>query len=147
MIRYGLPFVFILGCATGPLPQKALSVDQIRGKWIVVDVVCEDCQGRTPEEKGTVLEFNSTRIDNPLFGNCDARPSYDFLAPVVPAALLRDVGSAWPATVKTDVAAAPSSLYGFVTCKGINYAQMAFTSPARGYYFAEGGVVLVLARR
>ena len=147
MIRYGLPFVFVLGCATGPLPQKPLSADQIRGKWTVVDVACEVCQGRTPEEKGVVLEFDSTRIHNPLFDNCDARPGYDLLAPVVPATLLRETGSAWPASVKADVAAAPSSLYGFVTCEGVNYAQMAFTSPVRGYYFAEGGVVFVLGRR
>ena len=57
-----------------------------------------------------------------------------------------ETGSAWPASVKAE-SLPHRQLFGFVTCEGVNYAQMAFTSPARGYHFAEGAAMFVLARR
>jgi hypothetical protein len=134
------------GCAAGSDTDAGLTTREVLGRWKVVDVACVDCGARTPAEKGYVIDLDTARVVNPIGDDCTARADFSGLQTVGSRELLAGDGQSWPATVKTALAARDSVLHGFVTCDGINYAQMAFVSPASGFYFYEGGVVFALGR-
>jgi hypothetical protein len=118
----------------------------IVGQWVITDVLCSDCSSRRAPEKGTSIQFDPQHIVNPLYGNCDASPGYNLLKEVSSKTLLARIGQRWPAAARREVSAQPKVLYGFVTCDGINQAQVAVLSIKRALYFYEGGLVFVLQR-
>ncbi len=126
--------------------QRGLTAEQILGRWTVSGVECSDCGQRTADETGTVIDLGTTRIINPLYGNCETRPGFDLLENLDSRAFLTGPAEQWPAGVRGAASKVKSLLYGFITCDGVNYAQVAFASPSKAYYVFEANMILILTR-
>ena len=138
-----LLFVLLLSLDATALPQNATK-QSILGTWIVSQVLCSDCDARKPAEIGTSIELAVDRIVNPVYGNCDAKPGYDLLKEVSSKELLAGPAKHWPMAGRRKISAAKKALFGFVTCDGGNYMQVAFLSKRTALYVYEGGILFVL---
>src|SRR5262245_45253503 len=123
-----------------------LAVEDVLGAWQVSDVICSGCQDRRSEEKGTIVRLQADRIDNPLSEDCANAPAYSLLEIVSSKVFLKRVQASWPALGKQRKSLGKTVLYGFITCAGINYMQIAFLSKETAWYPYEGGLVFVLRR-
>jgi len=123
-----------------------LAVEDVLGAWHVSDVICSQCQDRRNEEKGATVRLQTDRIENPLSGDCTDTPAYGRLETVSSKTFLKQVKSSWPALGKQRKSLSKTVLYGFITCGGINYMQIAFLSKDTAWYPYEGGLVFVLRR-
>jgi hypothetical protein len=133
------PLISTCGAAT-------LSVNQLYGSWRVAEVVCGECSGPVLLLKNKVIQVEKRRIVNPAGDDCQAPPGLQFIKERASKELLAGPGTAWPLVVQDAVAAHPTVLYGFVTCSGINYMQIALISSDAAFYVVEGQTVLKLRR-
>ena len=124
----------------------SLAVEDVLGAWQVSDVICSGCQDRTSDEKGIVVRLQADRIDNPLSENCVDTPGYGLLETVPSKLFLKRIQGSWPALGKQKKSLGKTVLYGFITCGGINYLQIAFLSKETAWYPYEGGLVFILRR-
>jgi hypothetical protein len=123
---------------------QQLDIQHLYGNWTVSDVLCADCGNRVPAEKGKVIHLGESKIVNPLSDNCQDTPGYNLLKEVNSHELLSSTGKSWPEPAKQRLQKRQKVLYGFVTCGGGNYMQVAFTSADKGFYFFEGNLVFAL---
>lgn len=96
--------------------------------------------------KNKVIKIDKWRIVNPADDDCQMAPGMEFVKERASAEVLVGPGVAWPRSVHDAVALHPRILFGFITCGGINYMQVAFVSPDAGFYFPEGDTALALTR-
>lgn len=123
---------------------QQIDIQHLYGNWRVSDVFCADCGNRVPAEKGTVIHLGESKIVNPLSDNCEEGPGYNLLKEVNSRELLSGTGKSWPEAAKESLQKRQKVLYGFVTCGGGNYMQVAFLSVDKGFYFFEGNLVFAL---
>jgi len=140
-VRILLIHLLLLG--TRSVGQQ-IDIQHLYGNWKVSDVLCADCGNRVPTEKGTEIFLGESKITNPLSDNCEETPGYKLLREVDSRELLNGNGKSWPDAAKQRLQKRQKVLYGFVTCGGGNYMQVAFLSVDEGFYFLEGGIVFVL---
>jgi hypothetical protein len=140
-----LLLVVLLSMGATALSQRAAD-QSILGTWIVSEVLCSDCGTRKPAEVGTSIEFAPDRIVNPLYGNCDAKPGYGLLKELSSKKLLAGPAKQWPLTGQRKISVTKKALYGFVTCDGGNYMQVAFLPDGTALYVYEGGIMFVLSK-
>jgi hypothetical protein len=133
------PFLFTCAAATP-------SADQLYGSWRVAEVVCEECSGPVLSLKNKIIQIEKMRIVNPTGDDCQASPGLQFVKERASKELLAGPGIGWPKVVHDAVAAHPSVLYGFITCSGTNYMQVALLSSDAAFYVMEGQTVLTLRR-
>ena len=126
--------------------QEKPGEEKILGAWEVSDVLCSGCEGRTPSEKGTIINFEKNRIANPLYESCAAKAGYDFIRETPAGKVIAERGQDWPEPVKSKLVAGGNILYGFATCDGMNFMQLAFLPDNTAFYFYEGGIVLQMQR-
>ena len=131
----------ISGCSAG-----RLSTLQIYGSWKVAEVLCSGCGGPVLSLKGRLIEIGKQHAINPAGDDCEGTVSTQFVREVDVRHILAVPGTRWPASVRDAAGAKPKILYGFLTCNGVNYMQIALISPDSAYYFLEGGVTLALSR-
>ncbi|HLJ15031.1 MAG TPA: hypothetical protein VKV15_11080 [Bryobacteraceae bacterium] len=123
-----------------------LSTEQIYGSWRVAEVLCSGCAGPVLSLKGKLIEIGKEHVVNPVGDDCEGTLNSQFIKQINFRRALMGVGRTWPTAVREALAAKPKILYGFLTCNGVNYMQIALTSPDSAYYFEEDGVTLALAR-
>ncbi|WP_442678485.1 hypothetical protein ACSBM8_13275 [Sphingomonas sp. ASY06-1R] len=89
----------------------------------------------------TQLGLEPDRVIDPLYEGCPAGANYDDIKHRSRAELARHFGTSWrfPATLD-----APASVAGWIRCKGVNVAPVAFVNPSLGYRFFEEGIVITL---
>lgn len=87
------------------------------------------------------LGLEPDRVIDPLYEGCPAGANYDDIKHRSRAELARHFGTSWrfPATLD-----APGSVAGWIRCKNVNVAPVAFVSPSLGYRFFENGIVITL---
>ncbi|MGD0509289.1 MAG: hypothetical protein ABSA27_15925 [Terriglobales bacterium] len=123
---------------------QQIDIQHLYGSWRVSDVLCADCGNRVPAEKGTTIQLGESKIVNPLSDNCAEAPGYNLLKKITARELLTGAGKSWPEAAKQRLQKRQKVLYGFVTCGGGNYMQVAFLSVDEGFYFFEGNLVFLL---
>ncbi len=123
-----------------------LSTGQIYGSWRVAEVLCSGCGGPVLSLKGRLIEIGKQHATNPAGDDCEGTLNPQFIREVDVRGMLAGPGTPWPAGVRDTAGARQKILYGFLTCNGVNYMQIALISPDSAYYFLEGGVTLALSR-
>lgn len=118
----------------------------ILGAWRVEKVLCSDCRGPVLNETGKTLEFTRNYIKNPVGGNCDFTPGYALLRPQPSKQILSQTRGLLPPEAVRALTDAKDPEYGFITCDGMNYAQIAILSGTAALYFGEDQVVFQLSR-
>lgn len=146
MPNWRATFVSVVFLTCGGFGQQLEAPLSLLGQWRVQDVMCSDCGKRLPTEKGSKIEFSSSKIRNPVSDDCDASPGYKLLQATTGQSLFARKGKQWPTAVAQAVRNSRTVRYGFVTCNGGNYMQVAIINDKQAYYFYEGGVVFELRR-
>jgi hypothetical protein len=136
--------LFLLLCLSATALAQNATKRNILGTWKVSEVLCSDCGARKPAEIGASIELAADRIVNPLYGNCDAKPGYDLLKEMSGKDLLTGPAKHWPLAGRRKISSTKTTLYGYVTCDGGNYMQVAFLSNSTALYVYEGGILFVL---
>lgn len=88
-----------------------------------------------------MLVFDNNRISNPITGDCDRDPGYSDIATRPAHEIASSTGL--PSAAKTLFEDSASIQYGFVTCGGINFLQVAILPDDRALFFGEGGTIFV----
>jgi hypothetical protein len=131
----------LLACA-----NAKLSAEQLYGSWRVAEVICSACGGPVLLLKNKVIEIGKQHIVNPAGDDCQNSPGLDLVEVTQPNQVLAGLGAGWPQPVRDARAFHKRILYGFVTCGGINYMQIALVSSDAAVYFLEGNIALTLTR-
>jgi len=72
---------------------------------------------------------------------------YDLIREIAASKLVAEHGQDWPEPAKSKLTASEKVLYGFATCNGMNFMQLALLPGNTALYFYEGGIVFELRRR
>jgi hypothetical protein len=123
-----------------------LSTNQLYGSWRVTEVVCEGCSGPVLSLKNKIIQIEHGGIVNPAGDACQAPTGLQFIKEIASTELLAGLGITWPRVVHDAVAAHPTVFYGFISCGGLNYMQVALVSSDTAFYFVEGQAILALTR-
>jgi hypothetical protein len=120
--------------------------DLLQGNWKVARVLCDGCSGPVLAEAGKVVTFHKDRITNPTTGDCEGNPGYTNLRSTPAADVASRAGSTLPQEAKTLLPGTGFVQYGFVTCNGVNYLQLAVLPGDQALFFEEGPVVFLANR-
>lgn len=141
-----LVLALILVPLTSTCTAATLSANQLYGSWRVSEVLCTGCSGPVLSLKNKIIQIKRGGVVNPAGDDCQAPPGFKFIKAIGSGELLAGPGGAWPSVVRDGVAARPKVLYGFLTCRGINYMQVLLISPDAVFYMVEEQEILVLKR-